>query len=87
MNTLRNEEEAKSVIDSINTTTGSNPLGSYKEKIEHVGIVKFFKKINLKTFKDEGIEKTIIELEKNLDCRGQVLYNPHKIFLILRIYL
>lgn len=60
---LDNEHEINYVLAEIENCTGKHPLGRYQESIEHGGILKFFKKVDLPSLKiNGGIEKIIEQL-------------------------
>lgn len=59
---LDNEYEIEYVVAEIHNRTGEHPLGSNYTKIKQAGLLNFFKKIDLPTFKTNGVEKVIQEI-------------------------
>ena len=65
ISTLKTEDEAREAVTKIsNLQAQRNPLSSYQEKIEHVGVLIFFRNITLEQYKANQIDDVIRKLNK-----------------------
>jgi hypothetical protein len=63
---LNSNQDIKYVFTEIQSRTGKHPLGKYANPIEQAGLLKFFKNIDLQSFKESGgIENIIEKLNKD----------------------
>ncbi|MEO8400748.1 MAG: hypothetical protein ABI597_02990 [Gammaproteobacteria bacterium] len=72
ISSLDKEHEMKYIIAEVQIRTGKHPLGSYASQIEQAGLLNFFKKIDLPTFKtSSGMEKVLEEIDSETKSTQQ----------------
>jgi len=61
---LNKESDMNDVILQIENCTGKDPLSPCSNDIKKIGLVSFFNKIDIKTYKNPGVNEIINQLKK-----------------------